>query len=246
MRHSGTLTEANSRFVFERDTFAYANQLVWEYRFDPATGSRSIKFNDPLPTYAHRCFVMVRSARQFFYHARFEPGRPVADAETYRRLVREIVSRSPRRVSPEEARVRIPGYDCLHRFSAAQEAVLKGECGGAWQSYVLRSHWRMIVPVLRTHQVRMARQLLSSLAERMAPIVHLFRFPQLTINHGVILCDVLEREPVLRFAVYDPNIPARPTELTYNPTDRTFYFPSNHYWAGGRVDVVEAYCGWFY
>ena len=175
-----------------------------------------------------------------------EPDRPVAEPAIYRHLVREIVSRSARRLSAEEARVRIPGYDCLRSFSAAQAEILKAECGGAWQSYVLRSHWRMILPFPRAHQARMARQLLGSLAERVAPIVHLVRFPQLTINHGIILFDLLAREPALRFAAYDPNIPAHPTELTYDPADRTFYFPANHYWAGGRVDVVEAYCGWFY
>jgi hypothetical protein len=29
---------------------------------------------NPPPTYYHRCFVLVRSVRQFFDHARFEPG----------------------------------------------------------------------------------------------------------------------------------------------------------------------------
>jgi hypothetical protein len=239
-------TQAHRRFMFERDTFAYPNELVWEYRFDPATGARTTQFNAPPPTYAHRCFVMVRSARQFFYHARFDPTQPVAEEGTYRRLVAEIVSRSPRRISPEEARVVIPGYDGLRSFSAARERLLKAVCGGAWQSYVLRSHWRMILPISRRHQARMARQLIGSLAESLAPIVHLLRFPQLTINHGIVLCDLLETEPRLRFAAYDPNLPSHPTELGYDPASRTFSFPANHYWAGGRVDVVEAYCGWFY
>ena len=87
------------RFEFERDTFAFANELVWEYRCDPATQKMISRRNEPPPTYAHRCFVMVRSARQFFYHARFEPA-PVADEQTYRRLIREVVSRSPRRPAP--------------------------------------------------------------------------------------------------------------------------------------------------
>jgi len=234
------------RFQFERDTFAYANELVWEYRLDPQTGNMTSQFNQPVPTYIHRCFVMVRSARQFFYHARFDTARPVADEKTYRRLVREVVSRNPRRVSIEARRVVIPGYDSLRSFSQAQEVVLKAGCGGAWQSYVLRSHRRMILPVSRRHQANMAAQLTRSLPVRGAVIAHIFRFPQLTINHGIVLYDLAETETGLRFTAYDPNRPQQPTELNYHRAARTFYFPRNHYWAGGQVNVVEAFCSLAY
>lgn len=117
------------RFQFERDTFAFHNELVWEYRFDPATCRPTTCRNEPPPTYAHRCFVMVRSARQFFYHARF---------------------------------------------------------------------------------------------------------------------DFIETEAAIRFVAYDPNIQEHPAELTYDRARRTFFLLPNHYWAGGRVDVVEVYRGWFY
>ena len=234
------------RFEFERDTFAFANELVWEYQFDSATQTMISRRNDPPPTYAHRCFVMVRSARQFFYHARFDALRPVADEKTYRRLVREVVSRNPRKVSAEAGRVVVPGYDSLRAFSQAQPAVLKANCGSAWQSYVLRSHRRMILPVSRRHQEMMAEQLMQSLPERRAVIAHLFRFPQLTINHGIVLYDLAETETGLRFTAYDPNQPGQPTELNYLRAARTFYFPRNHYWAGGMVNVVEAFCSLAY
>ncbi len=234
------------RFQFERDTFAFANELVWEYRFDPATGEVSTFKNDPRPAYAHRCFVMVRSARQFFYHARFDPARSVADEPTYRALIREVVSRSPRRASAEADKIIIPGYDCLHSFSQAQTPLLKGECGGAWQSYFLRSHWRMILPMSRPHQERMARHLVKVFPKRIAPIIHLVRFPQLTINHGMVLFGFEETESAIRFSAYDPNIPGHPAELTYDRAQQTFFLPRTHYWGGGRTDVVEVYRGWFY
>ena len=233
-------------FAFERDTFAFANELVWEYRLDPATGTMSTVRNQPPPAYAHRCFVLVRSARQFFYHARFEPALPVADAASYRRLIGEVVARSPRRPSPEAERVAIPGYDCLRAFSREQEPLLKAQCGGAWQSYVLRSHWRMVFPISRAHQDRMARQLSSAFEHKPDPIVHLVRFPQLTINHGITLFGLEEQHPLLRFRAYDPNTPGRPSELVYDRGQQTFFFPQNHYWAGGRVDVIEVYRGLFY
>ncbi|HEX7569596.1 MAG TPA: hypothetical protein VF492_03750, partial [Verrucomicrobiae bacterium] len=123
------------RFEFDRDTFAFANELVCEYHLDPVTQKMVSRKNDPRPTYAHRCFVLVRSARQFFYHARFDATRPVADEKTYRRIVREVVSRNPRKVSADLRRVVVPGYASLRAFSRAQPAVLKANCGGAWQSY---------------------------------------------------------------------------------------------------------------
>ena len=239
-------TRPGPRFQFERDTFAFANQLVWEYRPDPATGKLTTCRNDPPPTYAHRCFVMVRSARQFFYHARFEPARAAADELAYRRLIREVVSRSPRRPSADPDRLVIPGYDSLRSFSRAQAPLLKAECGGAWQSYFLRSHWRMILPMPRGHQERMARHLVKVFPQRIAPIVHLVRFPQLTINHGIVLSDFTETATEIRFAAYDPNVQERPSELIYDRAARTFLFPRNHYWNGGRVDVVEVYRGWLY
>jgi hypothetical protein len=234
------------RFEFDRDTFAFANELVWEYRLDPAAQKMVSRRNDPPPAYAHRCFVLVRSARQFFYHARFDATLPVADAATYRGLVREVVSRNPRTISADPERVVVPGYSSLRSFSQMQAAALKANCGGAWQSYVLRSHWRMILPITRRHQARMAGQLVRSVPGRGAAIVHLFRFPQLTINHGIVLYELAETETGLRFTAYDPNQPGQPTELTYHRDSQKFYFPRNHYWAGGEVRVVETYCGWLY
>lgn len=233
-------------FLFERDTFAFANELIWEYRFAPAAGRATTHWNKPPPSYAHHCFVLVRSARQFLYHARFDSTQPQADVETYGRLIRTVVARNPRHPSPPDKRVVIPGYDSLRAFSIAQEPVLKAHCGGAWQSYFLRSHWRIVLPMTRRHQARMARQLVSSFESRLAPIAHLVRFPRLTINHGIVLMDWSETPTELRFTAYDPNQPGQPTELSFDREQRTFFFPRNHYWPGGRVDVIEAYRGGLY
>jgi hypothetical protein len=234
-------------FCFERDTFAYAHELVWEYRLDPATGAmRTFRANPP-PAYYHRCFVMARTARQFFYHARFEPGLPAAGEEICRRFIRQVVSRNPRRGSaaPEE-RVVAPGYEGLRAFSRAHERLLKAECGGAWQSYFLRSHWRMVFPVWGRHQEQTAQRLARSLREGRVPIVHLFRFPRITINHGLVLYGLAESEREIRFEAYDPNIPARPVALNYDRALRAFRFPAACYWAGGVVSVIEIFRGGLY
>jgi hypothetical protein len=234
------------QFDFERDTFSFANELVWEYRLDPATGSMVTRKNNPPPRYAHRCFVMVRSARQFFYHARFEGNRPPVAAESCRRLIRQVVRRSPRQPSSEPEKIVFPGYDGLRAFSLAQESLLKAECGGAWQSYALRSHWRMVFPISRRNQESVSAKLLASFGQRAIPIVHLVRFPQLTINHGMVLFGHQETEAEILFDAYDPNQPGRRTQLIYRRAEQTFHLPRNHYWAGGRVDVIEVFRGWMY
>ncbi len=233
-------------FVFERDTFAFANGLVWQYRFDPATGAMTTFRSNPPPAYTHRCFVMTRSARQFFYHACFDPGLPVAEEQTYRRLVREVVSRTPRKPGLERERVVIPGYNCLRSFSLAQEPLLKGECGRPWESYFVRSHWRMVAPAGRRHQEQMAQQLKRALYERPAPIVHLFRFPRVTINHGIVLFGSRESDRDIEFDAYDPNLPEHPVKLTYERAARSFFFQRTHYWAGGALNVYEMYINGLY
>jgi hypothetical protein len=240
-------TEPACTFRFDRDTFAFAHELVWQYRFDPVTGAMTTFRSNPPPTHYHRCFVMVRSTRQFFYHARFEPGLPVAETEVYRRLIRQIVSRNPRGASaPLEKRIVFPGYDGLRAFSQAHEPLLKAECGSAWQSYFLRSHWRMVFPVPGWHQERIAQRLTRSLRTAGVPLVHLFRFPRITINHGIVLYSLEETEGEIRFEAYDPNIPAHPVKLTYDRARRAFTFPPACYWPGGVLSVIEIYCGGLY
>src|SRR5688572_23546099 len=78
-------------FLLDRDNFAYANELVWEYRFDKQ-GDWTSRRREPKPDYTHRCFVVARSAKQFFQFARFEPDRPKAGVDAYRRLIRQVVS----------------------------------------------------------------------------------------------------------------------------------------------------------
>jgi hypothetical protein len=236
---------AAGRFEFKRDSFAFANELLWEYGFDPATGKTTVTHRVPKPTYALRCFVVARAARLFLYHARFEPELPAPSEETCRRLIRQVLARNPRVPSAPEQRVVFPGYESLRRFSAEREALLKAECG-AWRSYVLRSHWRMIFPVSRAHQARTAAEMETRIKQGFPPIVHLVRFPSLSINHGMVLYEVEKTGDGLRFAAYDPNDPTRPTTITFLTAARTFFLPANLYWVGGRVDVIEIYRSWFF
>lgn len=227
-------------FELQRDTFAYANELVWEYYHD-AEGNWTSRKREPKPDYTHHCFVVARSVRQFFQHARFDASQPTADAETYRRLIRRVVSIDPRRSLSQPERIVIPGYANLREFSQEQEQLLKDECGGAWRSYFQRGHWRMVFPFTRRHQARAAEEFARDLHRNLPPVVHVVRFPQLTINHALLIFDAEETEREIHFSAYDPNTPETPVSLTFDRASRTFYLPANDYFPGGRVDVYEIY-----
>ena len=232
-------------FDFEKDSFSYGNDLVWDYHFD-ANGKWVHQLHEPPSDYTHHCFVVARSARQFFENAKFDAGKPVADEATYRRLIRRVVSVDPSHAPPDSKKIVIPGYADLREFSAGQERLLKEECGGAWQSYFQRGHWRMVFPFSRAHQDRTVEKLLADLKENRPPVVHVVRFPQLTINHCVLLFDAKETDKEILFSVYDPNKSDSPKVLHFDRATRTFSFAGNDYWPGGRVDIYEIYRSWDY
>lgn len=242
--HGGS-SHSNRRFEFGKDTFAYANELVWDYGFDSA-GRWTAHKRTPKPSYTLHCLVVARSARQFFEDARFAPEQPKADAKTYARLVDRVIGVNPRKPLPEADRIVIPGYADLREFSAANEQVLKDHCGGAWQSYFARGNWRMIFPFTRRQQAKVARRLLEHFRPDHPLIVHLSRFPQLSINHTVLIFGATDSGNEIRFDIYDPNEPSHPTALVFDRSSRTFLLPATHYFAGGRVDVYETFHRWNY
>ncbi len=233
------------RFDFQRDTFAFTNELRWEYFYD-AEGKWSTRNREPKPSYWQHCFVLARSTRQFFLNARFDEEKPLADERTYRSLIRRAVSSNPRKPLPDSQKIEIPGYADLRAFSLGQEQLLKAECGGAWQSYFQRGHWRAVFPFSRRHQEQMAAQLLKHLKENPPLVIHLMRFPSLTINHAMVLFDAQETEKEIEFIAYDPNLPAKPRTITYQRASRTFLLAPNDYFPGGRVDVYEVDHKWNY
>jgi hypothetical protein len=233
------------RFQLERDAFAFPNELVWEYDFDPAIATAVFRRRVPPPDYVHRCFPLVRAARQFLYHARFDPAAPRVTEAAYRRLIRAVLDRDPRRPPSVDHRVVIPGFTGLRELSRERTALMKEECGGAWRSYVMRSHWRIVVPVTRRHQERTAARLLEEVEVGRAPIVHLLRFPSLAINHGMVVFDGVRSGDGAEFLAYDPNDPARPARLTYERARRTFSLPANRYWRGGDLNVFEIFRRWY-
>jgi hypothetical protein len=236
---------ATRPFSFGADTFAFANELLWSYDYDSA-GNWKTEKRQPKPDYAQRCFVLARSTQQFFRHACFDLSREKLHPSEYRQIIQQVVSRNPRISSAPGRKVVIPGFADLRDFSKEFEQVLKQECGGRWQSYFQRGHWRMIFPFTRPHQAKTAENLFTTIPKYSTTVLHLVRFPQLTINHAVLVYQAEETELGFEFLVYDPNTPEGPAKLRYDKVTRTFTFPPNDYFRGGRVDVYEVYHHWAY
>lgn len=102
----------------------------------------------------------------------------------------------------------------------------------------------MVFPISRPHQASTAASLASALQQNVPPIIHLVKFPALTINHSMILYDCQETAPGPAFDAYDPNNPNQPRRLLFDRSTSTFSLPSNHYWAGGELDIIEIYRSW--
>ena len=242
---SATAVAQTRKFDFQRDTFAFPNQLLWIYEFD-STGKWVSHKRDPKPSYWLRCFVLARSAKQFFVNARFAPDLPAADEATYRHLIHEVVHSNPRAPLLEDKKIVVPGYADLRSFSREKESLLKTECGGPLQSYFQRGHWRMIMPFTHKGQEKMARQLVAHLNANGMTVVHVSIFPQLGINHALVLFGADETDKAIVFQAYDPNEPDTPTTLTFDRSTRDFILPQNRYFPGGKLDAYEVYHKWDY
>ena len=236
---------AGKPFVVGKDNFAFANELKWTYTFHE-DGSFTSKDVEPEPKKPHRCFPMVRSAREFFYHARFESNAAKLSEGEYRELVEKVHGRNSRCPAKENERVLIPGYANLFEFSTAHPNLIQDEIGGSWQSFYQRGNWRMIFPILNWQERRTARELLDEVQHGRMPIIHVYRFPDVRLNHGIMIIGAEDRGEEIVFAAYDANNPGRAAELKFDKAKDAFVFERNQYFAGGPVKVYEVYRGTCY
>jgi len=233
------------QFVFEKDTFSFPNNLE-KVRYYDADGNWVGHKIKPRPPYTLHCFVVSRSVLQFFEHARFAPELTKVDDETYSRLIHRVVDTDPRVMLPDDEKIVIPGYPDLRSFSRDKEQLLKNSCGGAWQSYVQRGHWRMVLPFTRTQQRHVGERLLDEVTHNQPAVVHLVRFPSLSINHAAVIYGACRVGDEIEFKIYDPNTPQAPATIRYRPNDGVFTMATNAYFPGGRIDLYQVYHSIFY
>jgi hypothetical protein len=103
-----------------------------------------------------------------------------------------------------------------------------------------------MMPFSRAGQKKASEVFVRKLAENQPLVVHLVRFPQLSINHAILLAGFHRTEKGIDFIAYDPNTPGDPETLRFDEASRTFFLPSNAYFYGGKVNVYEVYRSCFY
>src|SRR5215217_1711447 len=234
---------AASGFRFARDTFAFANQTVFEYRDGHASLRKASATRRD--AYNRHCFVMSRSAVQFKKFARFEPrSNPLNDvslAARIRAVTRQEVWREP---SPENQRIVFPGYKDLKEMSKARRELVQLNIGHGWPSYFRISNARMMFQDGSGYQKKAHARLNAALARGQVFVAFLTTYPRLSINHSILIYkrkSFSSNPGVERYSVYDPNHPESPRELTWSPHTRSFSYEKDWDFVGGFVRVYQVY-----
>lgn len=227
------------RFRFPEDTLAFRNETEWVYGRDLVTGRQVHRRREPRPSYTLRCFVMARVVRQFHRHAVFDPALPSPGMDELRRRVRRVLATSARSDAGVGGVVRIPGWENLRAFSESEGAMIREEAGGAWQSYVQRSHAWLLFPFGRASREREARRIARDAMAGRGPVVHVFTFPALTINHALVVAEAAEEAGRIRMGCYDPNDPGALVPLDFDVARGGFEMAATPYFVGGPVRAYE-------
>jgi hypothetical protein len=235
-----------SDFRFGRDTFAFANETVFEYDHGVAHLRKPSGSESKQRPYNSRCFVMSRAVMQFRKFARFDSrGAPLDDRALAER-VRAITGRPAwREALPAAQRIVIPGHPSLRALSRARGRILQDNIGIGWTTYVRFGSIRMLYEYTRGYQERTHAELDLTLARGELFVAHLSTFPNLSINHAVL---VYGRKPaaraskaIQRYTVYDPNHPDAPRELFWSSADHAFAYQKDRDFVGGFVRVYQVY-----
>jgi hypothetical protein len=234
---------AASEFRFDRDTFAFANQTVFEYHEGHASlRKQSATKRD---AYNRHCFVMSRTAAQFKKFARFEPrSTPLDDASLATRV--RAVTRQAAWTEPlsENQRIVFPGYKNLKEMSKAHRELVQLNIGHGWPSYFRFSNARMLFQDGTGYQERTHAYLNAALARGELFVAFLTTYPRFSINHSVLIYKLKSSSPnpgVDHYLVYDPNHPESPRELTWSAHDRAFSYQKDWDFVGGLVRVYQVY-----
>ena len=197
---------------FGVDTFAFRNDSRIYHRDLP-------------DIYCNRCFLMARAVGQFQRFARFAPEEPRLPSAAYAELVHRVTRRGAWRAPlPAAQRIVIPGYPSLHAFSAAEIAAVKNGLRGRFWTLVHWTNWRMTFPSLRGQQERVARETVAELQAGRPVQLFVTDFPRIKFNHSVLAFDYRAAgADAVDFIVYDPNDPAAPGIVRFDPRDERFH-----------------------
>jgi hypothetical protein len=239
-------TLANGKpFHFPQDTFSFSNQLYFDYQTTPQ-GDVQIhhRADGTSPDYSRHCFVLVRSLLQFHRFAEFRPDLPALTEDEYRSRIRELV-RIPAWSSGPANKIQFPGYSDLYSFSVAHSLMLQKNLGIWWPSYWRVGNWRIVFPVPRSGQERLAHWLQNRLDAGNIEAIYITRMKP--INHCLVTYRYVKQpNGDLLFFVYDVNQPGKEVHLRYQTADRSFYYDRTPYYPGGLVSAMKLYASPFF
>jgi hypothetical protein len=118
--------------------------------------------------------------------------------------------------------------------------LLQKSLGAWWPTYWRIGNWRIVFPVPRSGQERMARWLQDRLDAGEIEAIYITRMKP--INHCLIAYRYLgQANGDLLFFVYDVNQPGKEVHVRYQASNRSFYYDRTWYYPGGLVSVVKMY-----
>jgi hypothetical protein len=235
--------DSTSAFRFDRDTFAFANQTVFEYHEGHASLRKSSATKRD--AYNRHCFVMCRTAMQFKKFARFDPrSSPLNDTALADRIGAVTHQAAWLEPLPENQRIVFPGYRDLKEMSKARRELVQLNIGHGWPSYFRISNMRMIFQDGPGYQEKTHARLNAALARGELFVAFLTTYPSLSINHAVLVYKRNSSSPnpgIEHYLVYDPNHPESPRDLTWSAHDRAFAYQKDWDFVGGYVRVYQTY-----
>ncbi len=220
-------------FCMGRDSFAFANETIWHHPDHQEKRQRK--------RFSRYCFVMTRTALQFYRFAHFDPAL-AWDAFPRKELARRVrtIARLPLYGSERE-RIALPGGN-LYEASEHDPLLFQQNIGRPWTTYIRLGNWRILLPVSKAHQIQAYETLMESLRAGIPRPLWLINFPSLDINHAVVAFAIARETPEdTVIQVYDPNYSGSARELHYNSLTRSFSYCSTFYFDGGPVKVRILY-----
>jgi hypothetical protein len=228
-------------FRYDRDSFAFANETVWNYVGGSVKPENEFQRKRD---YTRRCFVVSRAAVQFWKFARFDSAAPPLSRDQLSTRVREVTTRDVWKPPlPASERVVFPGFASLRTFSQAEPSLLQENIGLGWPVYFRVGNAPIAAPVYRETEAHLNEEILRDLQADYPTIVWLYNFPSLDINHVVVVFGGERVGTHVHYRVYDPNYTDGPKKLDYDSSTRTFSYQPTFYYKGGPVQARAIYRG---
>lgn len=236
-------TPAPRPFKYATDTFAFANETVWNYvdgKVTKETGADNTKKRD----YTRRCFVVSRAAVQFWKFAKFVPaGEPLPPYQLAARI-RAVTERDVWQPPlPPGQRVAFPGYASLREISAANPGAFQENIGLGWPVYFRAGNMPIVIPIGRDTESELNNEIFRDLQMNFPTIIWLYNFPSLDINHVLVVISGRHDGNRYHYQVYDPNYATGPRNLDFDVPTRTFTYQPTFYFKGGAVEARAIYRG---